>query len=103
MAGLLFFQHIVPPKIVGSLIYWCILQLRIIYYFHKGTMSSACSSGEEKEVDCGPSGRLCRSESIDGDIESLAFSICNIDSNPGLSWAEIEECEVSISSHHRIL
>ena len=48
-------------------------------------------------------GRLCRSESIDGDIESLAFSICNIDSNPGLSWAEIEECEVSISSHHRIL
>ena len=41
------------------------------------------------------SGRLGRSLSVNEEIESLAFSICETDSNPGLSWAEIEECEVS--------
>ena len=54
-------------------------------------MTSACCGRNR----CGHASRLDYSQSVDEEIESLAFSICNIDSNPGLSWAEIEECEVS--------
>ena len=54
-------------------------------------MTSACCGRNR----CGHASRLDYSQSVDEEIESLAFSICNTDSNPGLSWAEIEECEVS--------
>ena len=64
-------------------------------------MTSACCKGYNCcKRNCSQS-RLGRSQSVEKKIESLAFSICNIDSNPGLSWAEIEKCEVSISAHHR--
>jgi hypothetical protein len=36
------------------------------------------------------------SQTVEEEIESLAFGICNNDSFPGLSWEEIEECEVSL-------
>ena len=61
-------------------------------------MTSACC---KFEMDCRQLGRLDHSLSVNEEIaaneefESLAFSICETDSNPGLSWAEIEECEVS--------
>ena len=62
-------------------------------------MTSACNC--KRNCSQYPSPRGVRSQSVEKKIESLAFSICNIDSNPGLSWAEIEKCEVSISAHHR--
>ena len=48
-------------------------------------MTSACCG----RTRCGHASRLDRSQSVDEEIESLAFSICNTDSNPGLSWADI--------------
>ena len=31
----------------------------------------------------------------DDTVEPLAFSVCNTDGVEGLSWAEVEQCEVS--------
>ena len=32
----------------------------------------------------------------DETVESMAFEICNTDGVDGLSWAEVEQCELSI-------
>ena len=32
----------------------------------------------------------------DETVESMAFEICNTDGVDGLSWAEVEQCEVNI-------
>ena len=32
----------------------------------------------------------------DETVESMAFEICNADGVDGLSWAEVEQCEVNI-------
>jgi hypothetical protein len=37
-----------------------------------------------------------QSQSFEEAFETVAFEICNTDSLPGLSWEEIEECEVSL-------
>ena len=31
----------------------------------------------------------------DTTVETLAFGVCNTDGEEGLSWAEVEHCEVS--------
>ena len=33
----------------------------------------------------------------DETVESMAFEICNTDGVDGLSWAEVEQCEVNIT------
>ena len=35
------------------------------------------------------------SEINDDTVEPLAFAVCNTDGADGLSWAEVEQCEVS--------
>ena len=35
------------------------------------------------------------SEITDDTVEPLAFAVCNTDGVEGLSWAEVEQCEVS--------
>ena len=30
------------------------------------------------------------------DLEGLAFKYCDLDSDEGLSWPEVEKCEVSV-------
>ena len=36
-------------------------------------------------------------------FETLAFGVCNTDGVEGLSWAEVEQCEVSINKYdHRL-
>ena len=35
----------------------------------------------------------------DETVESMAFEICNTDGVDGLSWAEVEQCEVSIIAY----
>merc|ERR1739848_17085 len=74
-----------------------ILVLAIL--FSIGTLASACPcKGAVKNCcrkHCNQS-RLDGSQSVvDEETTSLAFGICNTDSNPGLSWAEIEECEAN--------
>merc|ERR1712166_76465 len=72
------------------------ITLVLAILFSIGTMTSACCKGYNCcKRNCSQSSRLGRSLSVDEEIESLAFIICNTDSNPGLSWAEIEECELS--------
>merc|ERR1711971_260439 len=72
------------------------ITLVLAILFSIGTMTSACCGAKHR---CGYDDRLDRldrldrSQSVEEEIESLAFSFCNIDSNPGLSWVEIEECE----------
>ena len=34
-------------------------------------------------------------EIVDDKLETLAFGVCNTDGVEGLSWAEVEQCEVS--------
>ena len=41
-----------------------------------------------------PVGRM-GSEISDDTVEPLAYAVCNTDGVEGLSWAEVEECEVS--------
>ena len=33
----------------------------------------------------------------DDSFETLAFGVCNSDGVEGLSWAEVEQCEVNIT------
>ena len=40
------------------------------------------------------------SEITDDTVEPLAFAVCNTDGVEGLSWAEVEQCEVSINKYH---
>ena len=35
------------------------------------------------------------SEITDDTVEPLAYAVCNTDGIEGLSWAEVEQCEVS--------
>ena len=35
------------------------------------------------------------SEITDDTVEPLAYAVCNTDGVDGLSWAEVEQCEVS--------
>ena len=35
------------------------------------------------------------SEITDDTVEPLAFAVCNTDGVEGLSWSEVEQCEVS--------
>ena len=35
------------------------------------------------------------SEITDDTVEPLAYAVCNTDGAEGLSWAEVEQCEVS--------
>ena len=35
------------------------------------------------------------SEITDDTVEPLAYAVCNTDGVEGLSWAEVEQCEVS--------
>ena len=35
------------------------------------------------------------SEITDDTVEPLAFAVCNTDGVKGLSWAEVDQCEVS--------
>ena len=52
-----------------------------------------------KKAVCGGNGRIANlnfKANFNGDaVESLAFQYCNNDSVEGLSWPEVEECEVS--------
>merc|ERR1711971_22739 len=86
-------------KKLNLLIFNMKITLMLTILFSIGAMTSACC---KRKGNCpGNSnyrpgrGRLGHSISVDEEFESLAFSICNTDSNPGLSWAEIEECELS--------
>ena len=33
-------------------------------------------------------------------VETLAYDVCNTDGEEGLSWAEVEDCEVSKNKFH---
>ena len=33
---------------------------------------------------------------VDDKLETLAFGVCNTDGDEGLSWAEVEQCQVSM-------
>ena len=35
------------------------------------------------------------SEITDDNVEPLAYAVCNTDGVDGLTWAEVEQCEVS--------
>jgi hypothetical protein len=39
--------------------------------------------------------RMVGSEITDDTVEPLAFAVCNTDGVEGLSWAEVDQCEVS--------
>ena len=39
------------------------------------------------------------SEITDDTVEPLAFAVCNTDGVEGLSWVEVEQCEVSKSKY----
>ena len=36
-------------------------------------------------------------------IESMAFEVCDMDSDSGLTWEEVEACEVIINNHGKIV
>ena len=38
----------------------------------------------------------------DDSFETLAFGVCNTDGVEGLSWAEVEQCEVSKNKYENI-
>ena len=42
------------------------------------------------------------SEITDDTVEPLAFAVCNTDGVEGLSWAEVEQCEVSKNKYENI-
>ena len=47
--------------------------------------------------------RMVGSEITDDTVEPLAFAVCNTDGVEGLSWAEVEQCEVSKNKYNTVL
>ena len=61
--------------------------------------SGACSVPNVWSVDVSASGgRSDENGGIISDIESLEFDICETDGNEGLTWNEVDICEVG--RHH---
>ena len=54
-----------------------------------------CNSGNNVNLGLGRMG----SEITDDTVEPLAFAVCNTDGVEGLSWVEVEQCEVSKSKY----
>ena len=58
--------------------------------------SGACSKPDVWKVHVSASGgRSDENGGIISDIESLEFDICETDGNEGLTWNEVEICEVN--------
>ena len=57
-----------------------------------------CNSGNNVNLGLGRMG----SEITDDTVEPLAFAVCNTDGVEGLSWAEVEQCEVSKNKYENI-